>query len=807
LTLAEFKSAVENKTTSDPEQYIQLAERKILPDISNPSQRDPSYQLAMLLAKHFESAHSDRFFADLMQSAGKTGFHEAVLNLGEASKANNAGHSEEAYSSATRSGELFQKLHSDAGEAASEFEEAYALHFESHAAQCAKTAAKVAETAKQRGYTWLEIQALLEQAICLNMKRDLGRAEDLALKAIALSKDHGYLGFRLRGLVLLASLEADAGNESSAWQAIREGLEQYWTGNLPPMRAYSFYMLLDSIAENLGHWNVQSAAAFEALQFIAGGPDHIIEAEERSRLAGAALHLGMPELAEEQFAEAARLFSSAPDTSSVQWRVLEARIDLASVQSLKHDHTNRAFEELLGFLPEVQRISNRYVESQYYTTLGHLKLNTGDPQTATKYLLQAINLADIGLDSLSSWQGRLKWMEQNRSPYILMTELLFRTGQQQAALDLWEHFRTASSKGFDVNSSNTRLAVISDPAKSTVHTPKVFDAKILTYAFAPDGLMLWLQDQHKLRAVFVPISLSEFKRTAATLIEECSRPDSDLSNLRQNAHRLHEWLIQPVSAWLPSSGNLIIKPDGLVGSLPVEALLDSSGAYLGERYSIIVVPALTLSNQPARAATIRASDRALIVSAPSNAKQGLEPPPGAVSEANEVGRQFTRSTVLAGGTAKVDAVRREITKNEIFHFAGHAAFGRAGAVMLLADGSLDVAGIDPKPSDGDHRTIQEPLSSMKLAVFSACGTARPNETSQWNSVVTEFLEAGTREVVASHWNVDSVTTREFMASFYRFLMSGSTVSGALQTAAAELRAKPETIHPYYWAAFSSFSAT
>src|SRR5213076_291530 len=98
--------------------------------------------------------------------------------------------------------------------------------------------------------------------ICFNMRGDLGRAKEWVIRAIDASKDHDYQGFRLRGLVLLASLELDAGNEASAWEAIREGLEQYWAGNLPSMRAYSFYVLLDTMAERLGHWNVQSAAAF-----------------------------------------------------------------------------------------------------------------------------------------------------------------------------------------------------------------------------------------------------------------------------------------------------------------------------------------------------------------------------------------------------------------------------------------------------------------------------------------------------------------------------------------------------------------
>src|SRR5206468_2898300 len=184
--------------------------------------------------------------------------------------------------------------------------------------------------------------------------------------------------------------------------------------------------------------------------------------------------------------------------------------------------------------------------------------------------------------------------------------------------------------------------------------------------------------------------------------------------------------------------------------------------------------------------------------APTNSAGSLEPPPGSLSEANEIAHQFVHTTLLSGSKARIAAVQREIARSSIFHFAGHATFARAGAAMLLADGSLDIQEMQRKHSGSPERRADQPLQGIKLAVFSACGTARPSETSQWNSVVTDFLQAGTGEVVASRWNVDSAATAEFMAFFYRSIISGSTVPSALQTAAKKLRTTPGTTHPYYW---------
>src|SRR5260370_39765704 len=121
------------------------------------------------------------------------------------------------------------------------------------------------------------------------MQGKLGDAKEFAQQASRLAKRSDYSGFYLRGLMILATLESEAGNESLAWATIREGLERYWNGALPPMRGYSFYTLLRLMAEHLGHWNVQFAAAYEAVGFLSNISNRVVQAVERSYLANAAL--------------------------------------------------------------------------------------------------------------------------------------------------------------------------------------------------------------------------------------------------------------------------------------------------------------------------------------------------------------------------------------------------------------------------------------------------------------------------------------------------------------------------------------
>jgi CHAT domain-containing protein len=326
--------------------------------------------------------------------------------------------------------------------------------------------------------------------------------------------------------------------------------------------------------------------------------------------------------------------------------------------------------------------------------------------------------------------------------------------------------------------------------------PSFPEARILTYAFSPDGLMIWVRRPSETHAVYLSVPPRELRRAAENFIGECARPDSDLSNLRSDARYLYTWLIQPVSQWLPSSGHMIVEPDGILGVVPMEALMDPSGTYLGTRYTITMASSLRASDSANETATVRASDRALIVAAPTALNGSLEPPAGTMAEARGVAERFIKPIVLTGGDAKVSRVGTELGRSVVFHFAGHAGLGRNGAAMLMADGPLGA---------GQARALdRHNLSNLKLAVFSACGTAKPSEASESDSLVSEFLQAGAHNVVASRWNVDSMATVDFVEVFYGAVLSGSSVANALQTAANALRKTPERSHPYYWAAFSAF---
>jgi CHAT domain-containing protein len=71
------------------------------------------------------------------------------------------------------------------------------------------------------------------------------------------------------------------------------------------------------------------------------------------------------------------------------------------------------------------------------------------------------------------------------------------------------------------------------------------------------------------------------------------------------------------------------------------------------------------------------------------------------------------------------------------------------------------------------------------------------------SLVQSFLRGGTQMVVASRWDVDSLTTSQLMTLFYQQLSQGVSVPEALARASNQLRQQGPD-RPFYWAAFSVY---
>ena len=144
----------------------------------------------------------------------------------------------------------------------------------------------------------------------------------------------------------------------------------------------------------------------------------------------------------------------------------------------------------------------------------------------------------------------------------------------------------------------------------------------------------------------------------------------------------------------------------------------------------------------------------------------------------------------------------------ILHFATHGLL--PSSANCLTEPALTVS-FDPD-SMGDSLLstpeIRQFNLDAQLVVLSACETVgaegRLAETGgeSLSTLARAFFYAGSRSIIASHWRVLTEETSLLMDAMYRRIATENAGFGAaLRGAQQELRRRPETSHPTFWAAF------
>ena len=814
------------------EEYLDTAIRQWLPALyptgssKGPLKTSPPERSALeALARVLRQQHGDRWLEDLLASPPSLNFAEGLRELGRAVKANAAGDPAGAEVEAEKAERLFQSAGSDAGLVRSRFERVYALHRAAKTIRCLGVAVPLAQKLERRGYAWAEAQLSLEQASCRGMREELGAAGRLSVRAVAVARAANYGTLHLRGLSYVADLEKAKGNLPKAWLWNRAGLARYWAGLYPGIRAYEFYTDLELAAETSSQWQLAKAMAREAITALDAASNRAAEPLARYTLATVAYMAGAVDEAKQQFEYASLLFAALPQSATTRLYQMDGEIYLAALEAQRGDFDN-ALARLSKVRRELPQLPNYTAALMYYQALGELHLRRGENTEAERALRSAVSIAESGLHSVPSEPDRLRWDRTTGKAYRALTQLKFQGyGDAAGALDLWEWYRAAAlrSSWTPAASHGEAHAKVSRfdfasleadpplPAMKEIQDvlPFLSQETIVSYALLPEGLAIWVFDNRGIHSGWVTLPTRDLESLARRFSEECADPAADRGTLQRDARQLYQWLIAPVAPHLETERTLVVEPDGEIAYIPMEALVDPAGQFLGTRYAIIASPGIGYARRLREAAAFSRLQRALVVTTPTLTGELaaiLPPLPDASREARAVAARFGGARVLSGSEATMEVVRRELPRAEVFHFAGHAIASTKRAGLLLAPSvGQDAAGESGAAVLNADRLQPALIRQCQLAVLSACSTGTGEKgLVDPESLVRAFLRAGVPHVVASRWNVDSATTANFMDAFYPALLSGSSVARALQSASAEIRRHPETSHPYYWAAFGGF---
>jgi CHAT domain-containing protein/lipopolysaccharide biosynthesis regulator YciM len=245
----------------------------------------------------------------------------------------------------------------------------------------------------------------------------------------------------------------------------------------------------------------------------------------------------------------------------------------------------------------------------------------------------------------------------------------------------------------------------------------------------------------------------------------------------------------------------------------------------GESSQIAAAQPINLSTKPAQTRGVLDSDRIqqLEFTALSYTEQ----------EAKAISPMLPGATLLTGSQATENAIK-QLQAPTILHIATHGFFlqdvplvappdfsstilqGTRSAIPnvrptenpLLRSG-LALAGANPRKSgneDGILTALEAAglnLSGTKLLVLSACKTGL-GDVQNGEGVYglrRAFAIAGAESQLMSLWAVNDYRTNHLMVNYYQRLKNNVGRSEALRQTQLEMLQKPESQHPYYWAAF------
>lgn len=310
--------------------------------------------------------------------------------------------------------------------------------------------------------------------------------------------------------------------------------------------------------------------------------------------------------------------------------------------------------------------------------------------------------------------------------------------------------------------------------------------------------------------------------TESYLSELKSRKSSD-----QVSEQLYTILLEPVLKSFHQS-RLIISPDGILHSLPFEALRDGNGFVVRSKI-VSYTPSATVLWRLRTAPLVECRRSLLAVGAvdykmvrglPKSIERGsmatvivrglaelsgsrLEDLPASRDEVLTIAKIAGPNTeLLLGQDATESAFKNQrLSDFRVIHFAAHAA-----ADPQYPDRSALVLGIGSNTSDDGLLQVREimhlPLKA-ELVTLSACDTNVGAAEGEAGMVSLEqaFLIAGARAVVASLWNVEDRSTTVLMKAFYTHLAQREDKALALMHAKRDILEQYGDVSPYYWASF------
>jgi CHAT domain-containing protein len=291
-------------------------------------------------------------------------------------------------------------------------------------------------------------------------------------------------------------------------------------------------------------------------------------------------------------------------------------------------------------------------------------------------------------------------------------------------------------------------------------------------AAATGGLALVVRNDPKptIRVVNLPLlNLQELRRHVTeyqdSYLKRDECPSSWLECLDSTTRWLWDVTMGPVIGGLQGIARVKLVPCGLLGLLPLHAawktMPNGERCYAADTMTITYVPnARVVTRIDPESNKLRSQESILIVANPRPTTE--QPLRFAMDEAKAAMRTFREGKVLRNRRATLQCVGQLIGRYSTIHIACHARTDPHNPLksgLILANNEvLTLSDI-----------LRSRLTTVRLAVLSACETALPGERlpDEVISIASGFRQAGVLQIIASQWAVLDESTMLLMARFYQ----------------------------------------
>jgi CHAT domain-containing protein/tetratricopeptide (TPR) repeat protein len=763
------------------EEYLNVAVTRLLPLYYSAPADEGTGRILHRMADALVARHGDTWLRDVLKTPHSAGAAEAFAALGRAVVADDSDDWDRSSADAENAVRLFRSAGSEAGALRAQFEGVYTLQMRSRFARCVSEGSALGQALGRNSYSWLRTQALLESAVCERWAGDFNQAWANHREAIQSALQSRYTVLSLRALFLRSIWQKDTGNVAAAWEGFIKGLDQFWNGSYPLVRAQHLYSELSLLAPRRSSAYSAQAWAKESVETVASLGHPLFETGALHQLALTEMLVGRHDLASGHLQQASAILAKLPGEDRQLLEVAYG-IELAEAEAGLRE-LNEPLALLASFEADAQR-SDSLSQLRYAAVLGRLRLRQDNYAEAKDLLERALQIGASSRAILPE-ADRLPWVRATGDIYRALVECAIQSGSDaRQSWELWSRYRAALFN--QVSAANIGGDVVAR------------GEGILSFAELPSGVAAWLGTPRGFYFRWLDPETKVLHDATDRLVRGFANPRSPEAILREDARQLSHWLLDSWDSQLDAVQTVVIESDGPLSSLPWPALVRVNGRYWSEDFAIRI--RVGAGRSAALSPRLASAKRILAVGEPAiSGDQDLPPLPDAEREAKNVSSWFSRPVLLEGPEATLSEVRNHLEAVEVFHFAGHGYGGDGGGLILR--------GGDGGPALLTAAEIQDlHLSRCQLAVLSGCATGSGERDGPGDpqSLVWAFLHAGAREVVASLWNLDSAGTQVFMSEFYTAMFSGATADQSLRRAAAAVRAKAEYRHPYYWAGLQVF---